>query len=155
MLVHIGLSCISFSFVFFFAHCFSILRADQPWSFSLSSKKDYFLWFAFCASIMLSCSPSLPPFVYDLSRLVRPHSLLLLCRRAPWQSTSAFHVFLHHTRSHSFSSTRLPRVHANADNIFLQDDSGRIRFFHGLNFVQKSFPWCAWHCFDQFRPSST
>ncbi|XP_078663338.1 endoglycoceramidase-like [Branchiostoma floridae x Branchiostoma belcheri] len=37
--------------------------------------------------------------------------------------------------------TSLSRIHVHPDNHWLLDRSGRVRIFHGINAVQKGFPW--------------
>eukprot|EP00045_Choanoeca_perplexa_P006291 m.53458 g.53458 ORF g.53458 m.53458 type:complete len:485 (-) comp13565_c0_seq2:83-1537(-) len=35
----------------------------------------------------------------------------------------------------------ISHIHGSDEDYFLRDDDGRTRFFHGLNYVQKGFPW--------------
>lgn len=39
------------------------------------------------------------------------------------------------------SRAEISHIHGSESDFFLRDEDGRTRFFHGLNFVQKGFPW--------------
>ncbi|XP_078583780.1 endoglycoceramidase-like [Branchiostoma floridae x Branchiostoma japonicum] len=45
----------------------------------------------------------------------------------------------------------LSRIHVNPDNHWFLDASGRVRIFHGINAVQKGFPWFPDQMLNQSR----